>query len=169
MGGEPVPSSLSVISTFGLSPRGRGTRAGAMQSVTYLRSIPAWAGNPYIETRCHIAPWVYPRVGGEPMAVWRFWPVSCGLSPRGRGTPPNLLPSLFQSAVYPRVGGEPAGLLALPAVGPGLSPRGRGTQPLDRAGRFNYRSIPAWAGNPPAVISWPWDVKVYPRVGGEPN
>ena len=48
----------------GLSPRGRGNRADRRQPCTAGRSIPAWAGEPYLAAVAVCAAEVYPRVGG---------------------------------------------------------------------------------------------------------
>ena len=72
---------------IGLSPRGRGKRAGAAAISAYIRSIPAWAGETVGRVQEQWAQMVYPRVGGG------NWPEVCrdacptGLSPRGRGKP----------------------------------------------------------------------------------
>ena len=70
-----------------------------------------------------------------------------GLSPRGRGTPPE---TVVNSCCQ------------------GLSPRGRGTHVGGNAVNVQHGSIPAWAGNPSARGLPGPPPPVYPRVGGEP-
>ena len=48
----------------GLSPRGRGKRISRMPSFTWIRSIPAWAGETGVEVGFILGHGVYPRVGG---------------------------------------------------------------------------------------------------------
>ena len=109
-----------------------------------------------------------------------------GLSPRGRGNPPDEavddtairsipawvgeLPSRAAGysgcKVYPRVGGgtvaeEPP---EFPVYG--LSPRGRGNRPRYLCAGTRMRSIPAWAGEPPGRLQSKMGKPVYPRVGG---
>ena len=112
---------------------------------------------------------------------------SDGLSPRGRGNPPDpsanpprrwSIPAragkpMAESAgpcdhvVYPRAGGETVPGRRGASRLRGLSPRGRGNLAADEIGCTIGRSIPARAGKP----SWPGlgtgPVVVYPRAGGE--
>ena len=56
-----------------------------VMNLILIRSIPAWAGEPYSERAKKPESWVYPRVGGgTPTKAIR---AQCcqGLSPRGRG------------------------------------------------------------------------------------
>ena len=48
----------------GLSPRGRGNLLASAGPAAFLRSIPAWAGEPVIDDRLSKEGEVYPRVGG---------------------------------------------------------------------------------------------------------
>ena len=71
----------------GLSPRGRGNRAGLGRAADGGGSIPAWAGKPLgsrLDTDDEL---VYPRVGGETAGRHLAGAVAGGLSPRGRGNP----------------------------------------------------------------------------------
>ena len=52
----------------GLSPRGRGNHQHASALDTNGRSIPAWAGEPMVETVQAAWDTVYPRVGGGTLA-----------------------------------------------------------------------------------------------------
>ena len=48
----------------GLSPRGRGNRRYRSRRFDYIRSIPAWAGEPGLKAITAELDPVYPRVGG---------------------------------------------------------------------------------------------------------
>ena len=85
-GGNPDKESDNCHSP-GLSPRGRGKRAGISWPETVTGSIPAWAGETPWLTTTTANPGVYPRVGG---GNGLGYPAGCpphGLSPRGRGKP----------------------------------------------------------------------------------
>ena len=87
VGGGTPSSSTRPGRTLGLSPRGRGNRPPFPPFQGGQRSIPAWAGEPWISRPSRRTATVYPRVGGgtEPTNL-RLNPVG-GLSPRGRGNP----------------------------------------------------------------------------------
>ena len=102
--GEPGLQGGDVLSTPGLSPRGRGNHDRRCN-----RSIPVGRGNPLDRRRA-----VYPRVGGGTsfrlLAIKRAWagePCTGGLSPRGRGNRISMIANcrITRCTVYPRVGG----------------------------------------------------------------
>ncbi len=123
-GGAVLKSPLSSPS-MGLSPRGRGSRAGAALAVARRGSIPAWAGEPAAHPGRRPLRTVYPRVGGGAQGGRASGGVNTGLSPRGRGSQawpfdpgalagsipawagePGRKASIHPSpGVYPRVGG----------------------------------------------------------------
>ena len=112
-----------------------------------LRSIPAWAGEPYLDCQAVVAMVrVYPRVGGGTTGPNTIPNSSCGLSPRGRGNR--------------RYGHRRS--LAMQ----GLSPRGRGNPGCSHDRSTSRGSIPAWAGEPWGSYLRPPSMRVYPRVGG---
>ena len=152
-----------------------------------MRSIPAWAGKPWVCSGKAQERRVYPRVGGETRRVdWQVV-LQRGLSPRGRGNhggsgsgsasgrsipawagKPRQGPTpTGRCRVYPRVGGETARNRHLGEGPAGLSPRGRGNPPCPRPGERRQGSIPAWAGKPHAERLVLHFAEVYPRVGGE--
>ena len=88
----------------GLSPRGRGNHHSALLYPQGNGSIPAWAGEPRPYCRGRSLPLVYPRVGGGTSRQMGSGSIT-GLSPRGRGNPPDAPPSVVVTRVYPRVGG----------------------------------------------------------------
>ena len=91
-----------------------------------------------------------------------------GLSPRGRGDPPQkvdtdtgersipawagepeqILTDAVGPPVYPRVGGGTGLYIATVVRCSGLSPRGRGNRGRCGTGSRGRGSIPAWAGEP---------------------
>ena len=85
VGGGTYDRLWREVHECGLSPRGRGNRSVVCPPAESGRSIPAWAGEPFL-ARCGTpAPAVYPRVGGG-TAEWLATGLdSGGLSPRGRG------------------------------------------------------------------------------------
>ena len=184
-GGTHAPEAVA-SNKQGLSPRGRGNRRYIYSLFIYIRSIPAWAGEPPTNGSQIISPGVYPRVGGGTGGVISIITVLVGLSPRGRGNlthyqlpynPRRSIPAWAGEpgpgrqtrpgpGVYPRVGGG-TGLPRRPPRRPaGLSPRGRGNLIVAVMWLPSLRSIPAWAGEPPADADPAHRVKVYPRVGG---
>jgi len=151
-----------------------------------MRSIPAWAGEPIVQTKTYLQIRVYPRVGGGAFRIEPETVLLSGLSPRGRGSRPanevaigyvGSIPAwagepvaavyaCVRIRVYPRVGGG-----ALIAVQPiisrgGLSPRGRGSLIGEDLWTGGGGSIPAWAGEPRGRQFIKRRCWVYPRVGG---
>ena len=55
-----------------------------------MRSIPAWAGQPFDRKIVTDLDRVYPRVGGATGQHRRGQTYDAGLSPRGRGNPPRF-------------------------------------------------------------------------------
>ena len=64
VGGGTVPAFLGHVLERGLSPRGRGNPDLQARQNLPARSIPAWAGEPWITRSTSPPTWVYPRVGG---------------------------------------------------------------------------------------------------------
>ena len=64
VGGATGSSAAIWLTVRGLSPRGRGNRSFVKYLAQYLRSIPAWAGQPYHLDGLPTWLTVYPRVGG---------------------------------------------------------------------------------------------------------
>ena len=152
----------------GLSPRGRGNLRRPRACPSPSGSIPAWAGEPPLNTIPIVPESVYPRVGGGTFHRRKLVPASAGLSPRGRGNhvvaqdsavdrgsipawagePVRSIARSYASSVYPRVGGGTHQFVNRTFDGVGLSPRGRGNLAL--------------TANPIGIIV----LRVYPRVGG---
>ena len=170
----------------GLSPRVRGNPITTSGLASASRSIPACAGEPYINPRTGEREEVYPRVCGGTWPGRRRASCEKGLSPRVRG---NLSAHLahrlgtrsipacagepmrreglrLMKQVYPRVcGGTRGGRCGCCGL-PGLSPRVRGNHMTLLDAGENVRSIPACAGEPGATIPICRRKRVYPRVCG---
>ena len=146
VGGGTWCNCLGGLSLAGLSPRGRGNHDSGLRVVSTPMSIPAWAGEPCCVGLAWYVLRVYPRVGGGTRRPSVRTVRQRGLSPRGRGNPPEVctrrnelrsipawagepLPCATSETadwVYPRVGGGTCVICgAIPDAG-GLSPRGRG-------------------------------------------
>ena len=186
MGGGARLIRQRALRLRGLSPRGRGSRDLHLRRHGPMRSIPAWAGEPYYG----LCPWrlfgVYPRVGGGAPPVFGVRRITGGLSPRGRGSQthkplqgrgPGSIPAwageplriganACSAWVYPRVGGGAATHPYCPDYEGGLSPRGRGSPETSALELSAFGSIPAWAGEPRTACRWNMRKRVYPRVGG---
>ena len=80
-------TSRRAIRTWGLSPRMRGNRAVTTPDPAFLRSIPAYAGEPGIGAALRVGDQVYPRVCGGTAGTYRRPANVHGLSPRMRGNP----------------------------------------------------------------------------------
>ena len=187
VGGETHRQLREEMREDGPSPRGRGNLLCRRPIGGVLRSIPAWAGKPYLSGLALSRFRVHPRVGGEtiPGAV----PAGDiqGPSPRGRGNhsspdglvdhvrsipawagkPGSARSSTIGLTVHPRVGGETSSCGRRCRMRRGPSPRGRGNLPEPTPRMSIKGSIPAWAGKPrraPVMIQAFW---VHPRVGGE--
>ena len=150
VGGGTVVQTTYPNTHGGLSPRGRGNRRPGARTERYIRSIPAWAGEPPMTHSHNPEMRVYPRVGGGTTADTEDAESIQGLSPRGRGnpdcTPVNLVPersipawagepcpkcaTAVAKEVYPRVGGGTSLAMGRGWLTRGLSPRGRGNRIL---------------------------------------
>ena len=152
---------------YGSSPRVRGTFLGTSKIVKKGRFIPACAGNMPCRTRAWLYRSVHPRVCGEHTQTTTEKEISCGSSPRVRGTcvigvadegRPRVIPACAGNIryallmapllpVHPRVCGEHSVLSGRPGTFSGSSPRVRGTYQLGVAITIQLRFIPACAGN----------------------
>ena len=166
----------------GLSPRVRGNRSASRRMPTLIGSIPACAGEPFLQRQAR----VYPRVcGGTARQQLAFQDLG-GLSPRMRGNPPYKAGALrrYRSipayagepplrgdyttchAVYPRVCGGTRPQSRTIYLTKGLSPRMRGNRGQCGPAIDAARSIPAYAGEPDAFQGRLYIGGVYPRVCG---
>ena len=172
---------------FGSSPRGRGTPSAWERCPTFIRIIPAWAGNTPTPPAMSVTASDHPRVGGEHHCDTGWHHHQVGSSPRGRGTQSGdpsqqsrdrIIPAWAGNTCsvvsekshrpdHPRVGGEHASDISGRARAFGSSPRGRGTRPMERPNPRWLRIIPAWAGNTLASLWGSNSDADHPRVGGE--
>ena len=176
----------AVPSPRGLSPRVRGNQRNDRRGSGEERSIPACAGEPYLNSsHCQSFP-VYPRVCGGTIDTGQMRQAVTGLSPRVRGNQPlparrkcwpRSIPACagepfaddvieWKPEVYPRVCGGTALPMPGTSADAGLSPRVRGN-PLYTVNRDVVKgSIPACAGEPDSGDCGPAAQRVYPRVCG---
>ena len=170
----------------GLSPRARGSQDHWGRPGWIRGSIPAGAGEPRLRDCRGWARRVYPRGRGGAAIIDAAKIYAEGLSPRARGSQPNLkrwarwpgsIPAgageprhssrpRTNARVYPRGrGGAFAVAPPLPLT-KGLSPRARGSRERWRLARRSFRSIPAGAGEPARPRRACRIARVYPRGRG---
>ncbi|RYQ48739.1 hypothetical protein PG1770B_1301 [Bifidobacterium pseudolongum subsp. globosum] len=175
------------MSTWGSSPRLRGTPAPKPAGRTYTGIIPALAGNTTRRIFQLIARRDHPRACGEHLAPFGIVLLSIGSSPRLRGTPPAKQQWRVRWGIIPALAGNtPTSLLpcrvrrdhpracgehfnpARPALGSaGSSPRLRGTPICAPSLSRSVGIIPALAGNTgrgARACHGGWD---HPRACGE--
>ena len=92
---------------MGLSPRGRGNPGLVRRRFRLPRSIPAWAGEPFVDGLLYKPLEVYPRVGGGTCTAPTGPKSSPGLSPRGRGNQAALDYAEVGYGSIPAWAGEP--------------------------------------------------------------
>ena len=90
----------------GLSPRGRGKLLDVYLMHSYIRSIPAWAGETLRRSLNALPDEVYPRVGGGNIESSARGGGKPGLSPRGRGKLPANLQAEIKARSIPAWAGE---------------------------------------------------------------
>ena len=167
--GEHVLNDISTSTSFGSSPRARGTLRVRFRACLIVRFIPAGAGNTRHARAIRAGRSVHPRGRGEHESAPSRSASRRGSSPRARGTRccrvwlsvlMRFIPagagntwlraaSPAPRAVHPRGRGEHVASERDTSSISGSSPRARGTraQPAQKA--VAYRFIPAGAGNTP--------------------
>ena len=170
----------------GLSPPTRGILFHPRISRDYLRSIPAYAGDPFVHALVSPPLSVYPRLRGGSVIAMEMRRYHDGLSPPTRGIPPpprqaasrpgsipayagdpyGPSPKRRPLEVYPRLRGGSAAAAWFALFGIGLSPPTRGIPRRAPQSVLRQGSIPAYAGDPlgSAVSANRW--RVYPRLRG---
>ena len=168
LAGNRLPVFSVPCCPSGSSPRLRGTGRICRQPRPDVRFIPALAGNRPPLSTSPLMYSVHPRACGEQWTIVPVCSISCGSSPRLRGTVHHrpkrqpcfrFIPALAGNSsrrpegslirpVHPRACGEqtPAKPASNPAVG--SSPRLRGTDTDVLGQGADTRFIPALAGNP---------------------
>ena len=156
-----------ISTSWGSSPRMRGTPASSTGNGDGTGIIPAYAGNTWRCARSGRTVRDHPRVCGEHMAFRADADQTTGSSPRMRGTlrtcgsstaTPRIIPAYAGNTQvhmagrvplwdHPRVCGEHVKIDSGILTSTGSSPRMRGTH-VERSGRAGWRGIiPAYAGN----------------------
>ena len=184
-GGTPSRET-ALVERWGLSPRVRGNRAGAVAVHVVAGSIPACAGEPQTRHPGRSGGAVYPRVCGgtrsRPSRVVRVRGLSprvrgnrvprpggergCGSIPACAGEPPSAAVWCAPRRVYPRVCGGTRSRRWTARASSGLSPRVRGNHVLLADEVPARGSIPACAGEPVGLHEIVSLSGVYPRVCG---
>ena len=146
VGGGTASALYRTMNLMGPSPRGRGNRAPVRGMRSPLRTIPAWAGEPFPSLTHRRRPPDHPRVGGGTSEGRIGGVASPGPSPRGRGNrrratprgcrvgtipawagePDSLRCGMLCAADHPRVGGGTGVPVVARSPPYGPSPRGRG-------------------------------------------
>ena len=146
--GEHCNASCLLTSTYGSSPRARGTPHRRADQDLPARLIPARAGNTCSRRRTTPPTPAHPRARGEHVVCDVTLPWSLGSSPRARGTPPTrhspspparLIPAragntrtararVSSSPAHPRARGEHDAVPVYRLARFGSSPRARGTR-----------------------------------------
>ncbi len=185
--GEHTASNGGAGSYFGSSPRLRGTLGQRVARYSWMRFIPAPAGNT-LSRSGRVPGWpVHPRACGEHVQTDTLVEHINGSSPRLRGTRAGagradaavrfipapagntcgLSPASASATVHPRACGEHFMSGPREAVRCGSSPRLRGT-PVTTAGDVLFsRFIPAPAGNTASHRAARPCRSVHPRACGE--
>ena len=125
--GERTGIEEGVHRGSGSSPRLRGTEVKDSGARTWIRFIPAPAGNGDEQGNRIYVSTVHPRACGERSVVIRFQNYRAGSSPRLRGTGTGRPLRRATNAVHPRACGERKPTLICRSVRRGSSPRLRGT------------------------------------------
>ena len=184
-GGAPLSCQTSP-STWGLSPRVRGSPPTTVLAGERLGPIPAGAGEPWSRACASAAFRAYPRgcggamqgriddyygmglsprVRGSPAAECRPWR-DAGPIPAGAGEPRFGLTMTWDAGAYPRgCGGAGAQPISRRAFG-GLSPRVRGSRWARSIAATGAGPIPAGAGEPITGAIVRPSPRAYPRGCG---
>ncbi len=165
--GERMFQSYTDIPSSGSSPRMRGTGRSRHSVCTWLRFIPAHAGNGRWARCWRRSAAVHPRACGERPRGHRCGPFRNGSSPRMRGTVVPATPPRARTRFIPAHAGN-GPRQELKYVGPeGSSPRMRGTGVELRCRSVRSRFIPAHAGNGRGRRKGVAGIAVHPRACGE--
>ena len=151
-----------------------------------MRSIPAYAGEPSVQSRRMTRLRVHPRLRGGASVVIARLPHVAGPSPPTRGSPisrttrlesPGSIPAYagepyasirngWMGPVHPRLRGGALGSMPIASYERGPSPPTRGSHDGRRSHGGRRRSIPASAGEPGRRRT-PWlPAGVHPRLRG---
>ena len=159
--------NTSEHSTYGSSPRGRGTHRLGVARRQRERVIPAWAGNTAPGSSPSSRPSGHPRVGGEHYSGTDINDSDAGSSPRGRGTLCTVHLNKAEARVipawagntprcpsrsrhrpgHPRVGGEHTRAAACASASLAGHPRVGGEHIATRDGIIGHRCAPSYTSS----------------------
>ena len=165
--GEHPTRTEPTSTSWGSSPRMRGTHRWRMLSRSHCGIIPAYAGNTSANSSSASTKRDHPRVCGEHPSTVFVSAAGMGSSPRMRGTPGDGFAGFFRHGIipayagntcrasntkcifwdHPRVCGEHHGKEERIDFNRGSSPRMRGTQNYKQIAKEAGGIIPAYAGN----------------------
>ena len=185
--GEHSSRNAASMPLNGSSPLARGTQTGRERARSFIRFIPARAGNTGRARRTLPGDAVHPRSRGEHHSTSVRRGITCGSSPLARGTlSGNRRPmrhgrfiparagntstrcaSATPAAVHPRSRGEHVEKIEYWTAEPGSSPLARGTPGNVGALTLQVRFIPARAGNTGGRFGATIQFAVHPRSRGE--
>ena len=165
--GEHGYSHSRLTHETGSSPRVRGTPTNNRCVSTFLRFIPAGAGNTSTNTSMSCLSSVHPRGCGEHITQARLNASEHGSSPRVRGTQPLALPVSTGVRFIPAGAGNTRPTMMLKPSANGSSPRVRGTHRKAQHQTLEHRFIPAGAGNTTFSRAAAARPAVHPRGCGE--
>ena len=164
-GGAMPPDSVCECPK-GRSPRVRGSPPSMSACVSFLRSIPARAGEPRVEAGEARPRLVDPRAcGGAARSSSNVIP-RWGRSPRVRGSQLHALLDTTDLGSIPARAGGARSCAASSSTREGRSPRVRGSPRMVDLGRHHLGSIPARAGEPASRCFHPSAPGVDPRACG---
>ena len=190
MCGEHAALFTLIAKSAGSSPRVRGTRIDRVRKPVDSGIIPACAGNTSLTVTSTPTLRDHPRVCGEHLSASAHTAPLVGSSPRVRGTPPPVCPTIEGCGIipacagntlgtcparscrrdHPRVCGEHQFSALIDDLGKGSSPRVRGTPNLVQNLNVGCGIIPACAGNTSTRRARLAFSRDHPRVCGEhPN
>jgi len=185
--GEQVYGGGATWTSYGSSPRMRGTGSVRLVRWEPIRFIPAHAGNRFRNTSGGLPGAVHPRACGEQPRIGMARIFGDGSSPRMRGTGPEeakrvrrwrFIPAHAGNrtsgsqtprpgSVHPRACGEQNSTSRATGICCGSSPRMRGTDYSPYEEMDQERFIPAHAGNSCRTRRQCHPVPVHPRACGE--
>ena len=167
MCGERQPEFGPVATSYGSSPRVRGTQPVQQSHARGVRIIPACAGNARRQSVNSVERSDHPRVCGERPPTPRRRRRGTGSSPRVRGTHRTSCHLTSLQTDHPRVCGERNPLVECASGIHGSSPRVRGTRRSRGRARAASWIIPACAGNASENAACIVAAADHPRVCGE--
>ena len=165
--GEHLVCSLKLVFSLGSSPRLRGTLEPWSRKHTHQGIIPALAGNTLCAMSCMSWSGDHPRACGEHFSTVSPMSLTCGSSPRLRGTHPRLQGHGRHPGIIPALAGNTSSRRSVTSWPGGSSPRLRGTPGHTLVGAGEQGIIPALAGNTRQSLQYATDCGDHPRACGE--